>query len=389
MTYNTTMVDLATAKEIAITYIEAGIIPLLIAAPGVGKTTLAKVIADELGAKFHPIRLNNIAPEQVAGLQYIDRDAQHSINLPPHWLPNPDGSDGPVVVFIDEINQASDENRKAIMSALLERYLGNTKVADNCYFMAAGNSTEDGSNVYEFDRATADRFGTILVKTDVESWCNDYAAEHDVDLSIVAFLRIRPDAFEMSKELSTSDNIIGPSPRTWIAVDQFIKAATRRGLSEKAIAVGVMGKVGIEVGTAYMSMRTAALELKSIRDLISMKPKDRAQFTPKTLETLWVYCQGMIWYATTLDQMVQVFELLESFKEVEGVPFYEVRFTVAEMMLGRAQMHGIDTEKMFNQPRMVALMNKWRAEMKQIAGATPDGGQANDKGETVALADAA
>lgn len=388
MTYNTTMVDLRTAKEVAIAYIEAGIIPLLISPPGVGKTTLAREIAAEMGATLKPIRLNNISPEEVSGLQYIDRDGQRSINLPPHWLPNPDGSDGPVIVFIDEINQASDENRKAIMSALLERYLGNTKVADNCHFMAAGNSTEDGSNVYEFDRATADRFGTILIKTDVEAWSNDYAAEHGIDLSIVAFLRIRPDAFEMSAEMTKGDNVIGPSPRTWVAVDAFLKTAARRGLSEAAIRAGVMGKVGQEVGTAFMATRAVARELKSVQQLIKMKPHERAEHTPKTLESLWVYCQGMIWYATTLDRLVEVFELLESFREIEGVPFYEVRFTIAEMVLNRAPMHGIDTERMFMQPRMVELMRKWRADMNQIAGTTPGDGKAAGE-QAVALTRAA
>lgn len=371
MAYNVPHVTLEIATKVAVTYIKAGVIPFLVGAPGVGKTTIAHAVAKALGAKLRQIRLNNIAPEEVSGLQYIDRDGQHSIHLPPKWLPNPDGSDGPVLIFIDEITQAADENRKAIMSALLERYLGDTELPDNCYFMAAGNSAEDGTNVYEFDRATADRFGIIRIKTDVDAWCNDYAPDNDVDISIVAFLRLRPDAFEMSEEASKGDNVVATSPRTWVAIDRFIKQAERDEMPIEVIDAGIKGKSGIEVGTAYMSLREQALQLKSVGELLRMRPEERAQHTPKTIGALWTYCQGMIWHATTADRCQEVFELLESFKEAEDVPFYEVRFTVAEMILNRAtNLHRIDG--IFGNKKMQQLLIKWRADMKDIVRAVPD-----------------
>lgn len=384
MAYNVPHVTLDVAAETAITYIKAGIIPFLVSAPGVGKTTSAHIVAKALGAQLRPIRLNNIAPEEASGLQYIDRDGQHSTHLPPKWMPNPDGSDGPVLIFIDEITQAPDENRKAIMSALLERYLGDTRLPDNCYFMAAGNSAEDGTNVYEFDRATADRFGIIRVKTDVESWCNDYAPENDVDISIVAFLRLRPDAFEMSEEATKGDNVVAPSPRTWIAIDRFIKQAEKDKVRDVVIDAGIKGKAGIEIGTAYMSVREQAAQLKSIGELLQMPEKERAKHTPKTLEALWTYCQGMIWHATTLERCQEVFELLDSFEEVKDVPFYEVRFTIAETILNRGVgLHGIDG--MFSNDVMKTLMVKWRKEMNDVVRAVPEA-EAGKEGDALKFA---
>jgi len=371
MAYNVPHVTLDVAVETALTYIESENIPFLVSAPGVGKTTAAAMVARLLGAQLRSIRLNNIAPEEVAGLQYIDREGQRSTHLPPKWMPNPDGSDGPVLVFIDEITQAHDENRKAIMSALLERYLGDTNLPDNCHFMMAGNSAEDGTNVYEFDRATADRVGVIRIKTDVVAWCNDYAAENGIDISIVAFLRLRPDAFEMSAEAMKGDNVVAPSPRTWVAVNRFIRTAVAKNRSAAAIDAGVKGKLGIEIGTAYMSVRDQALQLKSVEELLSMPREDRARHTPKTLEALWTYCQGMIWHATTLQRCEEVYDLLESFEPVDDVPFYETRFTVAEMVLNRAfNLHGI--EGIYGSELMQHLMVKWRREMNDVARAVPD-----------------
>lgn len=371
MAYNVPHVTIDVAVKVAITYIKAGIIPFLVSPPGVGKTTSAHEVARALGAELRPIRLNNIAPEEASGLQYIDRDGQHSTHLPPKWMPNPDGSDGPVLVFIDEITQAPDENRKAIMSALLERYLGDTALPDNCYFMAAGNSADDGTNVYEFDRATADRFGIIHIKTDVESWCNDYAPLHDVDISIVAFLRLRPDTFEMSQEAAKGDNVVATSPRTWVSIDRFLKQATKDEMPEIVIDAGVKGKAGIEVGTAFMSVRDQTTQLKSIKDLLAMSPKNRAEHTPKTLEALWTYCQGMIWHATTEERCAEVFELLDSFSEVKDVPFYETRFTVAEMILNRGtNLHQI--ENLFSNKTLQTLLIKWRRDLEAVVRAVPE-----------------
>ncbi len=361
MVYNVPHVTLDVAVETAIAYIESGIIPFFVSAPGVGKTASARRIAAALNAELRPIRLNNIAPEAASGLQYIDREGEKSIYLPPHWVPKADGSEGPVLIFMDELTQAPDENRKAIMSALLERYLGDVQLPDNCYFMAAGNSADDGTNVHEFDRATADRFGVIRVKTDVISWCNDYAPEKQIDIGLVAFLRIRPDCFEMSEEAMKGDNVVAPSPRTWEALDAFIKTSRKRDISEAAFDAGIKGKLGIEVGSAFMAVYDQVLKLKSIEDLLKMPEKEREKHAPETLEALWTYCQGMIWYATTEDKVQQVFELLDFFKNVKDVPFVEMRAAIAETIITRA-VHDHDIRQIFTNEFVRGKLVEWKRE---------------------------
>ena len=256
--YNTTTVNFSRALSIALTYIDAGIVPLFIGSPGIGKTRLAKLIAEELSADLFSLRLNNILPEDAVGLQFVDRETKQTVRYAPKWVPAADGSDGPRVVFLDEILQATDEQRKGIMSALLERYIGDNELPDNCYFVAAANSSDDGSFVYEMDSATADRFGVIRVISDVEQWARDFAADADIELSIMGFLRMRPDLFDGYTHDETSvpdadheNETIRASARTWTKASTFLKRAAARRLSEEDTITGLSGLLGTRITNAF------------------------------------------------------------------------------------------------------------------------------------------
>jgi hypothetical protein len=368
MTYNTVSIDLDEAEELAILYMESGNIPFLVAPPGVGKTTLVKNIANRMRAKLYCLRLNNIPPEEVSGLQYIDRTGEKTKRLPPMWMPKPDGSDGPTVIFLDELTQAADENRKAIMSALLERYLGDTELPDNCYFIAAGNSAEDGTNVFIFDRATADRFAYIKVKVNHEKFCNDYAKEKNFEQEIVTLIRVRPDLLEMSEEMCKGDNLIGSSPRSWEALDRFLKKVKEKketGLevSDMVFSAGIKGKVGDSVGACLLDVIERIKEMKSVQDFLRMDREDRRANSPQSLEAMWMIGQGLIWHSSTLERCIEAFDILDSFEEIAEIPFYETRFNIAETILQRAvTLHEISG--VMESRTLQKNMKAWRHQME-------------------------
>src|SRR3546814_10581429 len=62
------------------------------------------------------------------------------------------------IVFLDEILAADDRLRKAAFELILDNRVGPHLMGPNVYLAGAGNSAEDGNNVYELDAATADRF---------------------------------------------------------------------------------------------------------------------------------------------------------------------------------------------------------------------------------------
>ena len=357
--YNTISVTLDDALAVAHAEILAGNIPLLISSPGVGKTTLASQLAQMLDADLRPLRLNSQPPEEAVGLQFIDQTSQRTVHYPPRWVPKADGSEGPVLVFLDEYTQAPDEFRKGIMSALLERYIGDATLPDNCYFLAAGNSIDDGSNVHELDTATADRFTILRIEPDVVSWCDNYAPTRNIELALAAFLRQRPDMFENSEETRRNDRAIASSPRSWEALDRFLKKARELGLTKQQIIAGTYGRVGEEVGAALHSVIDQVIDMPTITDLMKMDDKELKRHQPTTLDALWTYGQAMIWYATSEERIIDIFRLLDRLKAPE-LPYQETRSHIHETILTRARhVHGL---KLDGNEEIGRMLNQWRLE---------------------------
>ena len=361
--YNTTPVSLATAKTLAVAYMKSGIIPLLVSPPGSGKTTTVSDIAKEMGAHLRCLRLNSIPPEEAVGLQYLDHETRRTIRYAPSWVPAEDGSDGDVVVFCDELMQAPDEYRKGIMSALLERHLGDHKIPSNCYFIAAGNSVEDGSNVYELDRATADRFGIILVRPEFEYWANNYAPTQDVDPAIMGYLRLRTDHFELSEEENAVDHVIKPSPRSWIAVSNFIRYCKETNQSDEVVKAGLRGKLGEEIGSSVWTLLGTLKGLPTLDELLSMSKAQQAANTPEKMDVMWAYGQSMIWYATSNERIVKIIKLFDAFEKKSDIPLMECRSNVMETILLRARtIHNISVKE---EPAIKDALMRWRIEINE------------------------
>lgn len=361
--YNTTPVPLHVAKDLAIAYMRAGIIPLLVSPPGTGKTTTVQDIAREMNAELRCIRLNSIPPEEALGLQYLDHDTRRTIRYAPSWVPAQDGSDGDVVVFCDELMQAPDEYRKGIMSALLERHLGDHRIPDNCMFIAAGNSVEDGSNVYELDRATADRFGVIVVRPDFETWANSYAEAKKVDPAIMGYLRMRPEHFDLTEEENAQDKVIKPSPRSWIAASAFLDHCRKAGVPAEVIKAGLQGKLGEEIGGTLWTLIGSLEKLPSLEALLEMSPTQQAKNTPATMDVMWAYGQSMIWHAKSNERIVKIISLFDAFEKKVEIPLVECRSNVMENILQRARhVHDFSVH---DDERIKDALKRWRIEVKE------------------------
>lgn len=143
------------------------LIPFLLGAPGIGKSSIVKSICDKNGWGFHEMLCNQIAMQaDLTGCRTVsykdDNDVEQFKQVFfPHAVvkeaieeaiafPNKT-----VVLFLDEVNRTTAAVTSALLTFITARKIGTEKLPDNIKLIAAGN---DDGNVIALDQASTTRF---------------------------------------------------------------------------------------------------------------------------------------------------------------------------------------------------------------------------------------
>ena len=202
-------------KEALRLYMKADIPAFLSGSPGVGKSAVARQLADELKLDFIDERMSQRDAVDVRGLpEIIDGE---TVWTRPDFMP----TKGKGVLFLDELNSAPSLVQAACYQLILERRIGKYKLPKGWYVMAAGNRETDRAVVARMSSALANRFAHIDFEHDLNDWV-DYALTHDFSLELIAFLRFRPQLL-FNFDPKTNDKAFA-TPRTWEMVSDVLKA---------------------------------------------------------------------------------------------------------------------------------------------------------------------
>ena len=139
--------------------------------PGVGKTTLAHVLARVLGLDFQRIQFtSDMLPADVLGVSIFDRDSGAF-----HFHPGPIFTQ---VVLADEINRATPKAQSALLEAMEERQVtteGKTRALPDPFFVIATQNPTHQVGTFPLPESQLDRF---LFK--IELGYPDAAAEREL-----------------------------------------------------------------------------------------------------------------------------------------------------------------------------------------------------------------
>ena len=122
--------------------------------PGIGKTTLAKVLSKSLGLNFRRIQCtSDMLPGDILGVSIFERKSSSFIFHP-----------GPIfsqVLLSDEINRATPKTQSALLEAMEERQVtieGQTRIREKPFFVIATQNPIEQSGTFPLPESQLDRF---------------------------------------------------------------------------------------------------------------------------------------------------------------------------------------------------------------------------------------
>ena len=203
----------------------------LLGAPGIGKTAIMEQISHELGIGLVAYSITHHTRQSALGLPFIvDRNyggvdtkiteyTMSEIIAAVHTeIEKNNFTNG--ILFIDEINCASETLAPTMLQFLQNKTFGTHRVPEGWIIVGAGNPPEYNKSVKEFDIVTMDRIKKIDVEPDQKIW-KEYAYLKQMHNAIITFVDVFPKNFYFAETDVEGLKIV--TPRGWEDLSYIIK----------------------------------------------------------------------------------------------------------------------------------------------------------------------
>jgi len=216
-------------------------------APGIGKSSIVKDIAEKNRLSFIDLRLSLLDPTDLKGIPFFDEKSREGVWAKPSFLPKEeDGNSG--ILFLDEINTAPPAVQASAYQLILDRRVGEYSLPEGWSIIAAGNRENDRGVVYRMPPPLANRFVHFDMEVDFGDW-KGWAYRRGIDVSIIAFL-----AYDRSMLFTFdpgSNEKSFATPRSWEYVDTILKS----GIEEALMLESITAAVGREAAISFVSFK--------------------------------------------------------------------------------------------------------------------------------------
>ncbi|EGW39713.1 ATP-binding protein [Desulfosporosinus sp. OT] len=245
-----------------------GEVPLIVGESGIGKTALAKEIAQENNWSLIVINGNLLKEGEIGGLPTIEPYAGFNDQEDPiekkatvyavhHKLKEIDEeiSQGKtVLLFIDEINRCEHTVQQELMNLILNREINGYKLPGDVKILAAMNpSSKYGSDfdyqVVDMDAAQENRFVWLYMEPDYNQWI-DWAIEAGIEPKVVEFISTFPEYLHKINE-----DDLRATPRSYERISSSYKIYKKQKDSiPRSVFLNVIkGNVGRVIAEEFVS----------------------------------------------------------------------------------------------------------------------------------------
>lgn len=259
--------DIATFVEVAKS-LPSEISVLVRGGHGIGKSETVHQIAQALGLELIDRRMSQMTEGDVIGLPKLENDCTKF--LPAEFVKI--ACTKPVLLFLDEINRATQEVMQACFQLCLDRELNGNRLHPGTRIFAAVNNSA-AYQVNEMDPAFLDRFFVV----DLSPTAQDFFAFAEgegkdgkprIEPDLVRFLKERETRLDPA--LNVNPGNVQPSRRSWFRLDKAYKA---NGVYEKDLNAD-----SLAYGRAY-SMALGFVGQECSNDLVDFLKRRESRFT--------------------------------------------------------------------------------------------------------------
>jgi hypothetical protein len=203
----------------------ANLVPFVQSSPGVGKSSIMNLVANDLHLQMIDHRLSTSAPEDLSGLPRFDENGQARFApfadlFPLKSSAVPKGKEG-WMLFLDEFNSSAKTVQAAAYKLILDRMVGQYHLHEQCVITAAGNLATDRAIVNNLSTAMQSRVIHLELDVVFEEWLYDVALKEKYDSRIIAYLSQYPSKLMDFRPDHNEKTFC--CPRTWEFMNRLIK----------------------------------------------------------------------------------------------------------------------------------------------------------------------
>jgi hypothetical protein len=254
-------------------------------------------IPDERVVEFNPSLRD---PVDIMGLPFRAEDGSHAEWLPPAEFYAIRAGQGPAVLILEELSDASMAMQNPLCRVILDRYAGQLKLSEQLFIIATGNRVEDKSGANRLSTKLGNRTRQLDFQFDVEDWCQ-WAASKGISPMLTSFIKFRPNLLCDFDAKRT----VNPTPRSWEDVSRVPE-----DLSPLAFFEHIKGAVGEGAAAEYTSFLKTAQTMPDVDGFLDGSVK--VDFDKLDASVKYAFC-GAIESKTTPKTFSNVFKRCESF----------------------------------------------------------------------------
>ena len=248
--------------------LETGEVPLIIGESGIGKTALAKKLANKNNFKLVVIDGNLLKEGEIGGLPTIEsyksidsngnfqekKATIYAVHTKLKEIDEEILNGNKVLLFIYEINRCEHTVQQELMNLILNREINGYKLHNDVKILAAMNpSNKYGEDfdyqVVDMDAAQENRFVWLNMENDYIDWIS-WAIEFGIETEVIEFISTFP---EYLQKINEED--VRATPRSYERISKTLKLyKEKKEIIPRAVFLNVIkGNVGRVIAEEFIS----------------------------------------------------------------------------------------------------------------------------------------